>query len=425
MAGLQSSTHQTFDAYSDAERKMKKPKLKISEKSKSQTLPAQSVSTDAKGDLDRLRDLLDNDTNRQWEIGDTITRLIDRHGMNQRQIAKAIGRHESTLSMLLAVAQSFSPETRLPGVPFVTHRTAAYGTKRAIRYESKGGVVPTVEPQAVLKEMLKVGVKDKRGATRIAQELIRRKRSVIKPVAATPDDRFHHGNCEDIAAKLADGSVKFINMDPPYAQYGKFKDGHHDMSVRDLTKRTECDNNTEADAIRVTVAAIKAWAPKLEPNGCIALWQACKELRLPILQQIHESGLCVEICAVWYKAHLQPGDPATAWTYASEFCWILKRVEGYLLNHDTSNRGNVLTKIAPNGAEHVFQKPNQLSAMFIQKHSNEGDLLVDCFGCSGSFCIEAERLGRRWHYIESNKANFEWGSARIAEAVKKLKHAAA
>jgi DNA modification methylase len=411
---------------------MNKANLKISQKSKSRTLPAQSkpktlpaqsFPPEVRKDLDTLKMLLEQDNNRQWEIGDTITRLMDRHRMTQRQIAKAIGRHESTLSMLLAVARAFPPEQRVASVPFVAHRKAAYGTKKATETARKAGTPVEVKPITVLKEMQRMGIRDQRGATRIAQTVINRVRKPVRPDRLKIDgERCHHMPCEDAAKMVGDTTVKFINMDPPYGQYANTADGHPRMgSIIDSSKRTDCDNDTSDDAIRVTVAAIKAWAPKLEPNGCIGLWQACKELRLPILQQIHDSGLVVEMCVVWDKRSSQAGDGGTAWTYASEFCWILKRADGYLVNHSGSDRSNIVPMRQSNAIGHMYQKPDDLCSFFIEKHTHAGEVVVDCFGCSGAFCIEAERLGRSWHYIESNKANFDWGSARIMEAKVKMK----
>ncbi len=42
------------------------------------------------------------------------------------------------------------------------------------------------------------------------------------------------------------------------------------------------------------------------------------------------------------------------------------------------------------------QKPEALLELFIKASSNEGDLVCDFFGGSGTTAAVAERLGRRW-----------------------------
>ncbi len=42
-----------------------------------------------------------------------------------------------------------------------------------------------------------------------------------------------------------------------------------------------------------------------------------------------------------------------------------------------------------------------------------GDLVVQPFWCSGKCWIAAKQLNRKWVYVVSNEANYEWGSSRI------------
>ena len=70
------------------------------------------------------------------------------------------------------------------------------------------------------------------------------------------------------------------------------------------------------------------------------------------------------------------------------------------------------------GDYHLFQKPSTLMEFLISHHSYPGDLVVTPFGCSGSGVIAANKLNRRFVYVESNKNNFNYGSERIYRAIK-------
>jgi len=53
-----------------------------------------------------------------------------------------------------------------------------------------------------------------------------------------------------------------------------------ELESQDILKRVDCDNCEYADAVATTVAALKAYAPKLSPSGgAILLW--CSTLGIP------------------------------------------------------------------------------------------------------------------------------------------------
>ena len=68
---------------------------------------------------------------------------------------------------------------------------------------------------------------------------------------------------------------------------------------------------------------------------------------------------------------------------------------------DTSNTNEMFSVQdinAPDGRIgnrfHAWQKPDELARRLIKQGSKEGDLVVDCFACTGTFLIEAAKQGR-------------------------------
>jgi len=62
---------------------------------------------------------------------------------------------------------------------------------------------------------------------------------------------------------------------------------------------------------------------------------------------------------------------------------------------------------------HKFQKPDDLCIHLIERLTHPDEFVLDVFGCSGSFCLAADRIGRPWTYIESNEDNFNWAMTRL------------
>ena len=59
------------------------------------------------------------------------------------------------------------------------------------------------------------------------------------------------------------------------------------------------------------------------------------------------------------------------------------------------------------------QKPEKLLERVIKVSSNEGDLVLDCFGGSGTTAAVAEKLGRRWVTVDAGKLSIYTIQKRI------------
>ena len=65
---------------------------------------------------------------------------------------------------------------------------------------------------------------------------------------------------------------------------------------------------------------------------------------------------------------------------------------------------------------YATQKPEKLLERIIKASSNEGSIVLDVFGGSGTTAAVAERLGRRWIVIDNNPNAIE----TIKERIKKI-----
>jgi len=65
---------------------------------------------------------------------------------------------------------------------------------------------------------------------------------------------------------------------------------------------------------------------------------------------------------------------------------------------------------------HPTQKPEKLLAKLILASSNEGDMVLDVFGGSGTTAVVAKKLGRRFISIEQNPLYCAWAEKRLKTA---------
>lgn len=69
------------------------------------------------------------------------------------------------------------------------------------------------------------------------------------------------------------------------------------------------------------------------------------------------------------------------------------------------------------GRFHPTQKPLTLIKKLIEKHSNEEDIVLDCFSGSGTTAVACIELNRQFRGCEINKEYFEKSIIRVKEAL--------
>lgn len=293
--------------------------------------------------------------------------------------------------------------------------------------------------------------------------------------------RCHEGDCLNFLATLKPKSVKVIHLDPPYADYRKVK-GKGYVSGRYATSAVQgcCANNFGKEALDLTCDAIRRASPALQDNGAMLLWQAgTRPLRIEIQQSIQSAGLEVAFELALDKCSNdesteagQPGRFDEPYSIASEKLVVIKRKDADLVREDHglprgdiikpsfqikavekfeaefgrpfyswSMKGKTFSGRSPSrqafteyltgrrkiGEAHEMQKHEETSLFLLMKHCIPGDIVVDLFGCSASFCIAAEQYGCDWHYCEmpvsfddkgrqeKDSGNFDFGITRLAE----------
>ena len=67
----------------------------------------------------------------------------------------------------------------------------------------------------------------------------------------------------------------------------------------------------------------------------------------------------------------------------------------------------------PENTDHPTQKPEKLIAKLILASSKPGDIVFDPFAGSGTTCVAAKKLGRRYLGIEIDHEYCLWGAKRL------------
>ena len=255
--------------------------------------------------------------------------------------------------------------------------------------------------------------------------------------------RFICGDCLDEMKKIDDSSIDFIFTSPPYAN-----------QIKDYGKTS----------VKICPSQFNSWfIPRacemfriLKPNGSFVLnisdkldgnFQSLFVFKLVVLL-VEEVGFHLVRDYIWYN----PATPPNVFSRGKmgrtkkshEYCfWLSKSYSDSMVrlfkssshgnrssnmrpsrhsfdmshpwvNHGGADPGSVISisntssndtfhKLCKQyGISHPARFPIGLAEFFIKAGTNEGNVVLDPFGGSGTACIAANRLGRDFRYIDIN-----------------------
>ena len=387
-----------------------------------------------RGKVKELCKLLKEQDKKCWLIGDLCIDLLDNERLSLGQIAQLTNYSKTRISHFHRTCRIFEPNDR-KGYTFqdsLTARQVYLGLPRL-----------NMTPIQIRKRIVGMRNKTTKQVRSYFVHLLM-KREMDKSFAKSGKTRLqrkgqlinacHHSDWRTIVPKLPPKSVSLFICDPAFG-YTEFIEGNH-LSYKAKTgpMRTDCDNASPEEALAVTLPLFELCLPKLAEGGNMLLFQnGGRSDRLEVLQAANDNGWDCVYGLTWQKGSLTTGNFAYPYRICSErilvFCRKGERIEkgqdglpvSTILDFPTET-SSIAKKMETGKIEygnyHLFQKPPELMEFLVAHHSYPGDLVVTPFGCSGSGAIAANKLSRRFVYVESNKNNFNYGSERIYRAIK-------
>lgn len=227
-------------------------------------------------------------------------------------------------------------------------------------------------------------------------------------------NRCHYDHFEAVLPKLADGSVKLILADPPYGK-------PYRETTTSATMRV-CDNTSEEEARKTTLALMERADRKITSGGCMVMFRPGSALDPAWLTTgISELGWDCRAVLTWDKGRAKLSNGDSPYGISSVRILILSCTGDALTNHNGSERSDVLNfkPIRPTSAGsalHIYEKPPELIEFLIHKHSYEDELIFEPFGGAGTAFRVAARINRHWVYCESDQQAFDLAITQIAAA---------
>ncbi len=212
------------------------------------------------------------------------------------------------------------------------------------------------------------------------------------------------GDCLELMKELPDNCVDLVVTDPPYA-ISLLGVTHKRQAGKGSKRLDYFDGDSDWNNMihNVVVPAIDISISKMTSIASIYIWCSHRSMGhiVSLLEDKH--GFSTRPL-IWLKKCTPPAPPNTGWSSGFELCVYGYR-KGRIWNQKKAIMRNVFEADSyrygqPGKVNHPTQKPLNIILPLIKASSNSNNLILDPFCGSGTTCVAAKQLGRRYIGME-------------------------
>ena len=228
-----------------------------------------------------------------------------------------------------------------------------------------------------------------------------------------------HGDCREVMAELAAGSIRMIWTDPPYGH------GNHCGDLNDqLNKHRGIESqpiaNDTPEEFRDVMDCMLTEAVRVLADDCCCCCCCCggggpRPTFAWVANRMDQSGLSFFHSLIWDKIN-----PGLGWRFRRqhEMVMVAHKTGGKLAwAGEKAAVANVLRYSPPRDRLHPNEKPLEIPSLFIDLHTGMDDTVLDPFMGSGTTLRAAKDLGRKCIGIEIEEKYCEIAVKRLAQGV--------
>ena len=243
-------------------------------------------------------------------------------------------------------------------------------------------------------------------------------------------NKIIHGDCIEELKKLPDNSVHLVVTDPPYMISQKGKSiGRKSLSSKSWKRNMdvkldfgEWDNfQSEKEFFQFTELWFKECARVLKEKGWIYIFFDKQKTGYFDLFLSKKYGIKGRNIFAWIKSNPVPSFRKVNWLSASEFVWVGSKgdckLKNFLQQKEMHNNMTTPNKSSYGKTEHPTEKPLRVIERFIKVNTIKGDLVLDCFGGSGTTALACKQLGRNYIIIEKEEKYIKIIKERLSQEV--------
>ena len=222
-------------------------------------------------------------------------------------------------------------------------------------------------------------------------------------------NKIYLGDSYELLKDIPDKSVDLVVIDPPYLI--DYKTNHRKDKTHDFCSAIENDSNS--DLIEYIIPELHR---VLKDDTAIYIFSSPDTI--DFFKSLIDKYFKIKNIIIWVKNNWTAGDLEAQYGKQYEMCIYAnkgrKKINGKRITDVwIANDEMGLNRVSGNEQVHQNQKPLELIKRMIEKSSNENDIILDCFMGSGTTCVAAKELGRRYIGIEIDGNYFKIAKDRL------------
>jgi len=238
------------------------------------------------------------------------------------------------------------------------------------------------------------------------------------------------GDCIEELKSFPDETFDLIIVDPPFniSQSGKSigrKTLSSKMHKRDSSVKLdfgEWDKKPELEYKEFTRKWFKECARVLKEKGWIFIFFSKERVGYftdPIKSFFLDNGFKTRTIITWHKTNPVPSFRKVNFLSSCEFIVVGSKgdskLPNFLMQKEMHNFFQTANSSAYGKTKHPTEKPTELIRWLIKVGSNEGDLVLDCFGGSGTTGVACKQLNRNYILIEKEQKYYDMALGRLSQ----------
>ena len=240
-------------------------------------------------------------------------------------------------------------------------------------------------------------------------------------------NKIYNMDCLEGMKQLEDGSIDLIIIDPPY-NISKENDSRDRSKLNSPIMRRkkplnydfgDWDNMGRKEFLEFTKAWLKECCRVLKENGTIISFFNKEDINF--LGWISKRwGIRSRTYISWHKTNPVPSFRKVNYLSACEFIWIGskgKMTFNFKKQNEMHNFFETPNKSSYGKTKHPTEKPLKLIKHFIEIHSNENEIILDCFMGSGTTALACKQLNRKFIGFEINDKYCKMANNRLNQEV--------
>ena len=209
-------------------------------------------------------------------------------------------------------------------------------------------------------------------------------------------NKIHLGDSYELIKQIPDKSIDLVIIDPPYLI--DYKTNYRKDKTHDFCSAIENDSNSYL---------IEYIIPELHRvlKDNTAIYAFTSPDTIDFFKSLIDKYFKIKNIIIWVKNNWTAGDLEAQYGKQYEMCVYANKGRCFINGKRVTDvwiaaEEMGLNRVAGNLQTHQNEKPLELIKKMIINSSQPNDLVLDCFSGSGTTCVAAKELNRRFIGIE-------------------------